>query len=313
MSKKQKTSKKRFLNSKQGILFLVFAAVIWTLSALSNTYNTTVPVQVELISDSEIFIPLSSSFQVPAQVSSSGFSILYRRFFPRKIELVVSKLPIKDFENPMISSTFLYEAYVAKFSSANRITSFGYGTVDLPITLASKKSYAPSISYLPLANGYQLMAPLKFSVDSVSAFGSKKTLSRLNKVVFELDFQEELKSNFTLQAKLVDSIAKMAYWSSNVIEVSGIVDRYSDVTYSLPLILVNVPESVALTLTPNQVKVKFAVPLSRLKSFDVSALRAEVDFEKSESGQLPVNILGLSTEMKQVSVSPSSVSYFIVE
>lgn len=292
---------------------MAFAVVLWALSALSNSYTTTVPVKVILNPDSETFIPLSNSFEVPARVSSTGFSVLYRRFFPRKIELSISKLPITDLENPAVSTAFLRKAYVAKYSKSYRILSFVMETTDLPITLATRKSFAPVVLQPPLAKGYQLVSPLKYDVDSVSAFGSKAVLSELNRAVFVLDPENEIKSDFSLQAKMIDSIANLAYWSSEFIQVSGKVDRYSDVSYELPLMRINVPESIAIALTPNQVEVKFAAPLSSLRAFSVTDLRAEVDFQKSESGQIPIQILGLPSEAKQLSILPPSVSYFVVE
>lgn len=313
MSKRQQLSKRRFLNSKQGLLFLVFAVVLWALSALSNSYTTTVPVKVILNPDSEAFIPLSNSVEVPARVSSTGFSVLYRRFFPRKIELSISKLPITDLENPAVPTAVLQKAYVDKYSNSNRILSFVAESADMPITLATRKSFAPVLLQLPLAKGYQLVSPLKYDVDSVSAFGSKAVLSQLNQAVFKLNSKDEIKSYFSLQAKMVDSIANLAYWSSELIQVSGKVDRYSDVSYELPLTRINVPESISIALTPNQVEVKFAAPLSILRAFNVADLRAEVDFQKSESGQIPIQILGLPSEAKQLSILPPSVSYFVVE
>lgn len=314
MSVRQRISKRRFLGSKQGLLFLVFAAVIWTLSALSETYTTTVPVQLKFISDAENLVLSSSKMEVPARVSSSGFSVLYRRIFPREIKLSVRNLPIKNIENPVLSTDFLFGAYMQNYASSNQILGFVPNSISLPLSPAIQKSFVPTLATFPeFESGFHLISPLKFSMDSISAFGSKPVLEQLQQAVFTLPSESPLRTNFSLEATLVDSIAQLAHWSTTTIQVSGSVDRYSDVSFMLPVTLLDTPEDLNITLAPKQVEIKFAAPLSLLPVLDASSLSAVAVFDNSTSGQLLVTITGLPDAAKQLSVSPSNVSYFIFE
>lgn len=314
MPTRQRTSRKRFLGSKQGVLFLVFAAVIWTLSALSETYTTTVPVQVDFKLDTNAFVLQSPRIEVPARVSSSGFSVLYRRLFPRKVELSVKELPIQDAENPTVKTTFLLDKYNRLYTNSSQITAFVPEVILLPIAQAAQKSFAPTLVSLPkLADGYQLASSLKFSVDSILAYGSKAALETLHHAVFKLASHEPLRADFMLNADLTDSIAKALNWSTTTIQVSGSVDRYSDVTFVLPVRLADTLQNANVTIAPKQVEIKFAAPLESLRSIDKSSLGAEVFFEKTTSGQLSVRITGLPASAKQLTISPPTVSYFIIE
>lgn len=313
MSVRQGTSKRRFLGSKQGLLFLVFAAVIWTLSALSETYKTTVPIRLELQRDAENFVLLASQIEVPARVSSSGFSVLYRRIFPRKMLLSLRELPINNVENPTLDTGVLLDIYNKTYSNS-KIINFVPATIPLPISQAIQKSFAPILATQPLfEKGFQLVSPLKFSTDSVSAFGSKAVLEQLQHATFELYNEKPLRSNFSIQATLLDSVAQLAHWSTTIIQVSGNVDRYSDVSMALTVEIVDKPEHLNVAVAPQQVDIKFAAPLKVLSSLDASNLSAVAVFEKSLSGQLTVQIKGLPETVKQLSVSPPTVSYFIVE
>lgn len=311
---RQRTSKKRFLGSKQGILFLVFAAVIWTLSTLSENYTATVPVQFELQSDSNDFVLSASRVEVPARVTSTGFSILYRRIFPRRVLLLVCELPIKEIENPTLHSDYLLNKYNEVYSSSSQITRFVPNAILLPIVQAVKKSFSPALSDLPqFEEGYQLISPLSFSTDTITAFGSKAILEKLDQAIFELVPGKPIREDFSLKATLLDSIAQSANWDTTSIEVSGSVDRYSDVSLLVSVKLINTPEKINVNLTPKSVEIKFAAPLSSLRAFDASALSATAFFEKTPSGQLSVQITGLPIAAKKLSIEPPTVTYFIVE
>ena len=314
MPARQRTSKRRFLGSKQGVLFLVFAAVIWTLSALSETYITTVPVQFKLQADSSACVFSNTHIEVPAQVSSTGFSILYRRIFPRKVALMISELPIKEAENPTLNSDYLLNKYKQTYSNSSEINGFVPAVISLPMTQAVQKSYSPKLAALPkFEEGYQLISPLRFSLDSVSAFGSKAILEKLDQAIFKLPAENPIRENFTLEATLLDSIANLANWDTTIVQVSGKVDRYSDVTFVLPITLIDTPENVLVSLSPRQVKIKFAAPLSSLRSIDETKLLAEAVFEKTSSGQLSVYVTGLPKTAKKLTISPPTVSYLTVE
>lgn len=314
MSVGQRTYKKRFLGSKQGLLFLVFAAILWTLSALSETYTTTIPVELKLQDNTDSFVLLASKIDVPARVSSSGFSVLYRKIFPRKIQLSINELPIKDAQNPVISAVYLLDKYNETYSNPNDIKGFVPATVLLPVVQAIQKSFAPILAALPLLEpGFQYVTPLTFSVDSITAFGSKEVLDQLEQAVFELPSKKPLRADFLLEATLIDSIAQVANWSTTRIQVSGAVDRYSDVSFVLPVKLSNVPSDMHIALAPKQVEIKFAVPLGLLRSLDASMLRAVAVFEQTSSGQLPIEVMGLPDTVKKLAISPPAISYFIVE
>lgn len=314
MPQRQRTSKRKFLGSKQGVLFLVFAAVIWTLSALSENYTTTVPVQFKLQADSNNFVVSAPRIEVPARVTSSGFSVLYRRIFPRKVLLFVSELPIKDIQKPTIETDFLLNKYNEVYGSSSQISRFVPNAILVPITQAIQKTFTPTLSALPqFEEGYQLISPLSFSVDTITAFGSKAILEKLDKAIFELTSEKHIREDFSMVATLVDSIAQSANWDTTSVVVSGNVDRYSDVSMLLPVHLIDAPEDMNVTLSPKSVEIKFAAPLSSLRSIDESAIRANAFFEKTPSGQLSVRITGLPTGAKKQSIEPPTVSYFIIE
>lgn len=73
MAKQQKSYKVRFLGSKQGLLFLLFAALIWVISAFSEKYTAVVPVHVEIENDATDLILLEKQLHVDASMSASGF------------------------------------------------------------------------------------------------------------------------------------------------------------------------------------------------------------------------------------------------
>lgn len=314
MPKQQRIRRSRFLGSKQGLLFLVFAALIWVLSALSETYTSVAPVHVAFHNDTESIILTENRMEVLASVSASGFSIFFKRLFPRELRLSTSNLPELDLDNPVVTTRFLFDAYRRQYPSGDGLNGFVLSSVRLPITKASVKSFKPVLIAPPtLATGYQLTSPIQLSIDQVVASGGSETLKLLDTAFFELTSNEVVKEDFVLKARLLDSIAVLADWNATEIEVSGQVDRYSDISFVLPLAIQNAPDSLDILLTSTQVTLKFAAPLASLRSINATDFRADVTYDPSATGQLPVRITGLPDNAKQVVVTPPTVSYLISE
>ncbi len=306
--------RKRFLWSKQGLLFLLFASVIWTINTLSKSYSTLVPVTVKLHASGDAVLLLAPSLDVQAQMTASGFSILYRKTFPRLIRLDVSQLPELDLNNPRLQSLFLVDVYKQQYPSANDVERFIPLSIPLPLARAAKRSFIPELNNsIILAEGYQLTAPLRIAQDSVYAVAAASVLDSIVAAVFDLSTDVPLKEDFRLRAYMPDSLSRMARWSSTHIDVSGTVDRYSAISFDLPVVLTQVPDSLRLALSPKQVKVKFAAPLAELKAINASSLTAEATYSPNDSGVLTIRVTGLPPTAKQLIVTPSSVNYLIVE
>ena len=314
MAKQQKSYKARFLGSKQGLLFLLFAALIWIISALSEKYTAVVAVHVEIENETTAVILLDKHLLVDASLSTSGFSILYRRLFPPKLLLSTDEFPVLDLDKPLLSTEYLINSYRQQFPSRNDLNGFIDKTILLPLTAAVVKSFTPTLAALPaLAEGYQLTSPIQINLDQVTASGGKENLKNLDTAFFRFLSDEIIKEDFVLKAVLLDSIAALARWSTTEIEVQGTVDRYSDISFILPIAITNVPNKLDIELTSTSVELKFAVPLSKLKTINVQDFSAEVVYEQTTNEKFPVIISGLPVNAKQVVITPPMVSYLITE
>ena len=314
MTKQQQSNKARFLGSKQGLLFLLFAALIWIISALSEEYTAVVPVHVEIENDATAVILMDKQLHVDASMSASGFSILNRRIFPPKLVLFTSDLPILDLDKPLLSTQYLVSNYRQQFPSRNDLNSFIDNSILLPLTAAVVKSFAPTLVAPPaLAKGYQLTSPIQFNLSQVTASGGKENLKSLDAAIFKLLTNDIIKEDFVLKAVLLDSIAALAQWNTTEIEVRGTVDRYSDVSFMLPINITNAPSTLDIELTSSSVELEFAAPLSSLKAINAQDFRAEVVYEQTTTGQFPVIIHGLPDNAKQIVITPPTVSYLISE
>ena len=147
----------------------------------------------------------------------------------------------------------------------------------------------------------------------MTASGGKENLKSLDTAIFKLLSDDIIKEDFVLKAVLLDSIAALARWNTTEIEVRGTVDRYSDVSFMLPITITNVPNTLDIELTSTSVALKFAAPLSSLKTINAQDFRAEVGYEQTTTGQFPVIIYGLPDNAKQVVITPPTVSYLISE
>ena len=314
MAKQQKSYKARFLGSKQGLLFLLFAALIWIISALSEKYTAVVAVHVEIENETTAVILLDKYLLVDASLSTSGFSILYRRLFPPKLLLSTDEFPVIDLDKPLLSTEYLINSYRQQFPSRNDLNGFIDKTILLPLTAAVVKSFTPTLAALPaLAEGYQLTSPIQINLDQVTASGGKENLKNLDTAFFRFLSDEIIKEDFVLKAVLLDSIAALARWNTTEIEVQGTVDRYSDISFILPITITNVPNKLDIELTSTSVELKFAVPLSKLKTINVQDFSAEVVYEQTTNEKFPVIISGLPVNAKQVVITPPMVSYLIAE
>mgnify|MGYP007000296026 len=73
--------------------------------------------------------------------------------------------------------------------------------------------------------------------------------------------------------------------------------------------ITNVPNKLDIELTSTSVELKFAAPLSKLKTINAQDFRAEVVYEQTTNEKFPVIISGLPVYAKQVVITPPTVSY----
>ena len=146
MTNQQQSYKARFLGSKQGLLFLLFAALIWVLSALSEEYTAVVPVHIEIENDAADVILLDTHLHIDASMSATGFSILYRRLFPPSLALSTNELSVLDLDNPVVSTQYLVNSYRQQFPSRNDLNGFVDNAIALPLTAAVVKSFTPALA-----------------------------------------------------------------------------------------------------------------------------------------------------------------------
>jgi YbbR domain-containing protein len=157
-----------------------------------------------------------------------------------------------------------------------------------------------------------------FLEDEPSAFPDSLLLSGPQNVLdtvkfISTEFREFDKLNHTLE-KIV-AIQPIKGTKTEVSEVKLLipVEQNTEVSFDIPIQVVNNPPEMVLKAFPGKVKVTCRIGLSKYKKLDYSAFKAFVNYDKisGKESRLAVNFENHSKVVMSVSYAPREVEYIL--
>jgi YbbR domain-containing protein len=150
--------------------------------------------------------------------------------------------------------------------------------LDIDSLSGKKVKILPEIS-LNFEQGYQLRDSLKISPKEISVYGPSEVLDTLQYVYTQRKSLTNLKENFTLDLGLKKPKAAKLQLETNQVHIVGLVDRFTEKEFKLPVRFINVPAGVTLKVFPEEVPVLVRGSLEDLKKIKNSDFDLVCDFD----------------------------------
>ncbi|MBJ2172760.1 YbbR-like domain-containing protein [Aureibaculum sp. A20] len=304
--KKYKSSSKIKATKKTKMIlgFLVLSFLFWVLIKLSKEYIDVVPVNVEYIN-----LPKGKMLQQEPQktvqltLKTFGFDLVKYHLFKRKVTVDLQSIKPKNSSLYYQPSANLLTEIQSQLVSDVEIYSIKPDTLFYNIGQAISKTVPIKTDLeIDYKSGYNLFGNLKIEPDEVTISGPELLVDSILKVVTQKKTLVDVNSNFefTIPLLQLENNTKVTY-STNEIKVSGVVDKFTEAKFTIPVLVNNLPKNYSINTFPDNVEIIFQVGISDYNKINKNDFKVSCDYERSVKD-------GLSYLIPKVVLKPSYVS-----
>lgn len=259
------------------MLCIFTATVFWFFNALNKDYTTTLNFPLAFDFDRDRFIPVKPLPQdVRINVTGIGWN-LFRRSTRVKVPPLVIPVDRPTEVKKIVGSTLpvFFANQLGDFQINFVVTDTLHLTIEPKISRRlSLKIYDPASV---VADGYALISPILITPDSIFVEGPEISVRRLGEPVMLKIAQQNIDGNFN-ESVVVDFLdGGLIKSAPPAVEVSFQVDKLVEMSDSVSLELINVPEHVWPYMENKRMPIRIAVPKSMLNFYSTDSVKAVVD------------------------------------
>ena len=299
-------------------LFLILAFVILIFTKLSNDFTNTIAFNINKINvPQENVILNDSTAELRVTLRTHGFKWLSYYIYPPKINIDFSKDVVKT------DSTFIWEKSKAYINSdeqfGNKVELLNISPDKLvfkydvnlvkkvPLVLNTDVEFAP---------GFDITGDYKLKPDSIVVIGPDLMASKIKSIQTEQLKLKDIKSNISRSVKLkLPKNNKDLKFSVNEVNVSATVEKYTEGTLKIPVLVTNVPKDMTLNYFPKEVMVAYYTSLKNFNAIKAEEFVVECDFSTVENEQpyLTPKLTKTSNLVKSAKVNQQRIEFIILE
>lgn len=295
------------------ILFFFVSFSFWILTKLSDDYNSKLSLKIDIINTPNDYIIKQQNINsIEVFLKASGFELFYNKLFQNKLivdlekEKVVDNKIVIDFDenkfklkeslnsNIEINNVFPNQIIIELDKVINKF---------LPIVLVNE---------LKIKSGYGLRSPIVLSPDSIKVSGPFMEISKVSSVSAFIKTDKNIENDYKTDYDIVQNKNLSYEFSSGKAIIY--VDRYSEKTIKIPILVRGIPDSLDLRLYPDKVDISFQSSIKRLKNINEKDFIVSVTFDskiKNLDKDLDVSLDSFPSSLKNLKISHKKVEFLI--
>ena len=304
------------------LFFLVLSTMFWFLNELSKDTTTliTYPVKYNNIPGNKVLVKeLPDEFNLLVQ--APGFSLLKRKMVGRLTPIIFD---ISDYSYNIFSDGSASNFFILTSSSLARVNQqFGSDlkVLDIsPDTLVfefderiRKKVPVKINTDVEFGQQYMIGGKITSQPDSVIISGPGVVIDTIEWVKTQsqkfTSVDQDIRKNISLVP--IENVD----FSTRKVFVKVPVERFTEARFSVPVNVVNIPDTLKLKTFPGSINVTCRVPLNDYDKLTVNLFRAIVDYSVvngNYSNKIKVRLSSVPEYVTNIQIYPISVE-FIVE
>ena len=298
-------------------VFLVISFFIWFLNALSNNYTSVIeyPLIYTDFPEDRVFVGEAPE-HLELRINAHGYAILRYRTFRKPVPISFNasayslNIPGQDSSRAYILTRYHKEQVSRQLPSELQLLEIKPDTLHFQFARRTTRmvKILPNFRY-QVDQQFTLKDGIILEPDSVEVTGPDIILDTLSYVFTERSDLGQLSRNFSDKVKL--KRASDLEYSRSKVNCSFELERFTEVQLSIPIDVLNLPDSIALQTFPSSTKLTCNVGLSKYDRVDGSLIRAVVDYSDIGEGTklLDVDIQNIPVYLISYEYYPKTVEY----
>ena len=306
----------RFPQKKRLRFFSFFFAIsflFWIITKLSNTYSSSIEFAVNFVDiPNLVVLDQHHKTKVKADITASGFELLIYQFFNNKINVSIQNANFKG-------DLAKVDLMVQKFNLQQQL----YQNATLNLITPTQLSFSFSelkrkkIPVIPPVNvkfkpGYDRSTDWVIEPDSIWVYGVSQKVDTLKGLFIESLSNDYIENDINENVKLLP-INQIKYETEKVL-LKTVVKRFTEKSFETLINIKNLPDSLAIKLFPQSLKVTFLVLIDKAEGISAGDFKFVCDFNKAQTTKK--NTLDVFLDIQPEGVSnvrwkPKKVDYLI--
>ncbi len=312
----------RGLKSKNFLVFLFFFLVscfFWIVLAIKDPVEKEflIPVRIIHIPDNVIIRDGFDSLNVTVSVKDNGYNLIgYDLNHVKPIEVNFRHYAKGDDGKLTISNYDLKKEVRGKLASSSQVISIKPEKLEIFFDYGDSKMIPVSLKNVDIIPDYRyVIDEAKVTPNYVKAYATAARLKQLDSVWTNFLEIDNVTGKETKKVKLKN--INGVKFEPDVVAVNVIADALIEDTVDVPIIMVNVPDSIQLHLTSEKVKVSFVTGARKKGQFNAMDFKVVTDYKSMNMDSLqkllPVTLEKYpSSEVMRPKLEFDQVDYLIL-
>ena len=270
------------------LFFLILTAVIWLLVELSKTYTSTIAIRVSFTNvPSNKMLQEDPVSELNATVRGPGFNLLKLKIKKPKVELDLNNLVISGNSHYLLTNR-LISNLSAQIVGETNILNIEKDTLFFDFgTKIFKRVPVMADLNVQFNLGHNLTNGLKITPDSVLISGPEKFVDSIVEIRTNYLEINEVSQHIDTELPLnIGNIGDFVTLSDEKVKIYGEVDKFTEGSFSLPVVIINEPEGVKINPFPKEIEIIYQAGLSNFSKITKNSFTIVYDFKQYESDSL---------------------------
>lgn len=303
------------------VLFLLLSFLFLVIAKLSKTYIETIPFYVSYknVPDQHSIVSSRDSI-VQVRVKAYGFKLLSHNFYKHTLEVdfdkdkTVKKYGKKYYWNPEKGLNKIN----SQLGSSIEVISIQPDSLIFPFELMAVKTVPVKLeSEITYALGYDIRDSLILEPDSVKVIGPKNIVDKITKIKTQEIKLKDVKNSIKEDVGLVlDKSMENIKLNRNTVKILGIVEKFTEGTFEVPVTLINLPADVKINYFPKTILVSYYVSLENYKKVKTLDFRIVCDYAQVKSldkSFFTPQLVAKPKEVKSAKLKQQKVEFIIIK
>lgn len=294
------------------LLFLVLAFIFWLMlffqkENVEGTYR--IPLKYTNIPEDVVFDnPLPEYIEI--SIADNGVEV-FLLDIRKKDSLIINVSQLAEEGTTQLQGDQYRQLIRSQLSPSTNIRGYYPMSISLATSQLAHKQLRVVFDGEITTNRANLVADSAiFIPETVTAYGSGKSLQKLDAAVTEYTLFKNLKA--TSQLPVTISPVEGVKFIPAQVDIYIPIKEFTERTFEIPITASRMPQDMDVKFFPSRVKVSFSVTLEEYKKIAPEDFAIELDyreFHANEGGRVELELTKIPLSANNVRISPTSVEF----